>query len=181
MMPFGTLWKNLILGFLILGHLPTFFWCFVIWFIVNFKLDILAILNWKMLILTPLYLGNRGIKWVWKWSQIWVSTTGSMIFIVCKFLIFRQKVSEFWKGQKGNFYEKIHALHQFYVIIGVQNGYKSGVRLLFRHLEVWLSGTPNMAILAKIAIFCYLKVILPDVEIINQHHFCTHFVTLLLH
>ena len=134
-----------------------------------------------MLFLTPLYLSNRGMNWVWKWSLIWISTTRSMIFIVCKFWIFCQKVSEFQKGQKGNFYEKIHFLHQFYVIIGVQNGYKSGVRLLFRHLEVWLSGNKIWLFWPKQPYLGYLKVILPDVEIINGHHFCTHFVPQLSH
>ena len=58
----------------------------------NFKLHFLAILNQIMLILTPLYLGNRGIKWVWKWSQIWISTTRSMSFTICKFWIFCPKL-----------------------------------------------------------------------------------------
>ena len=29
----------------------------------DFKMDFLAISIWKIEILTPLYLGNRGIKW----------------------------------------------------------------------------------------------------------------------
>ena len=70
---------------------------------VNFKLHFLATFNEIMLILTPLYLRNRGIKWVWKWSQIWVSTTGSMIFIACKFLIFAQGCQDFWRARKASF------------------------------------------------------------------------------
>ena len=66
-----------------------------------------------------------------------ISTYRSAIFGICKY-------GHYCHMAKNDIsIEKIEIWKQVYVIIGVQNGYKSQLRFKFCPLEVWFLETPN--------------------------------------